>query len=154
MPVPRRAPSSQSGAAGRKSRPHALLSLVARLLTAQAAAGAAIGLAYSRRNLPWLVLTLVIAVLLCGLAALVRSGSHTTWLAAISVESVLVATGLFRFAYARYPGGTLLAIIGLGTLLRPSVARAFAVAPRWYRPAADPALAEGGPDALREPAAG
>ena len=48
-----------------------LLSLVARLLTAQAAAGAAIGLAYSRRNVPWLVLTLVIAVLLCGLAALV-----------------------------------------------------------------------------------
>ncbi len=62
------------------------------------------------------------------LAALVRSGGHGTWLTAITVESVLVAVGLFRFAYTSYLGGTLLAIITLGTLLHPAVSRAFTAA--------------------------
>ncbi|HTX85012.1 MAG TPA: hypothetical protein VME44_22740 [Streptosporangiaceae bacterium] len=130
-------------------------SFVARLLVAQAGASAAIGLGYSRRNMPWLVLTLIVAVALCGLAGLVRSGSHPTWLVAITVESGLAAVGLFRFAYAGYMGGTLLALITLGTLLHPAVARAFAAAPRRLGHAGENvALAEGTPDAVGDPAIG
>jgi hypothetical protein len=129
-------------------------SLVARLLVAQAGASAAIGLGYSRRNLPWLVLTLIVAVALCGLAALVRSGSHPIWLIAISVESGLAAVGLFRFAYARYMGGTLLALITLGTLLHPAAARAFAAAPRRREHTSEHAAIEAAPDGVGDPAIG
>jgi hypothetical protein len=130
-------------------------SLVARLLVAQAGASAAIGLGYSRRNMPWLVVTLIAAVVLCGLAGLVRSGSHPTWLIAISVESGLAAVGLFRFAYAGYMGGTLLALITLGTLLHPAVARAFAAAPRRRgHPGELPAVADVAPDGVGDPAIG
>ena len=130
-------------------------SLVARLLVAQAGASAAIGLSYSRRNVPWLVLTLIVAVALCGLAGLVRSGGHPTWLVAITVESGLAAVGLFRFAYAGYLGGTLLALITLGTLLHPAVASAFAGAPRRRGHAGEHvAAAEGAPDAVADPAIG
>ena len=110
-----------------RSAPSAAVSLVSRLLLAQGGACAAIGLGYSRRHMPWL-LTVLVAVVVCGLAALVRSGGHGTWLTAITVESCLVAVGLFRFAYVDYLGGTLLAIITLGTLLHPAVSRAFAAA--------------------------
>ena len=119
--APRRDPAVRQ-----RVRPHSLVSLVSRLLLAQAGAGAALGVAFSRRNLPLLLLVLAIAGAVAGLAAVVRSGSHTSWLATITAESALVAVGLFRFAYARYLGGTLLAIITLGTLLHPAVARAFA----------------------------
>lgn len=130
-------------------------SLVARLLVAQAGASAAIGLGYSRRNMPLLVLTLIVAVALCGLAGLVRSGSHPTWLIAISVESGLAAVGLFQFAYVRYMGGTLLALIALSTLLHPAVARAFAAAPKRRGHAGElPAVAEGAPDGVGDPAIG
>jgi hypothetical protein len=114
---------------GVRLAPHPAVSLVTRLLLAQAGACAAIGVGYSRRNLPWLMLTIGVALAVCGLAALVRSGGHGTWLTAITVESALVAVGLFRFAYAGYVGGTLLAIITLGTLLHPAVSRAFATMP-------------------------
>jgi hypothetical protein len=117
--------------------PQAAVSLVARLLLAQAGACAAIGVGYSRRNLPWLLLTVLVALAVCGLAALVRSGGHGTWLFAVTVESVLVAVGLFRFAYTDYLGGTLLAIITLGTLLHPAVSRAFAAIPGELESAAD-----------------
>ncbi len=120
-----------------RSEPPAAVSLIARLLLAQAGACAAIGVGYSRRNLPWLLLTIGVALVVCGLAALVRSGGHGTWLTAITVESALVAVGLFRFAYAGYLGGTLLAIISLGTLLHPAVSRAFAAAPGEPESAAD-----------------
>ncbi|MBO0839046.1 MAG: hypothetical protein J2P28_26535 [Actinobacteria bacterium] len=117
---------------------------MSRLLVAQAAADVTIGVGYGRRQLPWLLLTLGLALGVCVLAALVRSGSHPAWLAAISVESALVAVGLFRFAYARYLGGTLLAIITLGALLHPSVSRAFSAATERTSPATDQAgLAEG-----------
>lgn len=129
-------------------------SLVARLLVAQAGASAAIGLGYSRRNMPWLVLTLIVAVALCGLAGLVRSGSHPTWLIAITVESGLAAVGLFQFAYVRYMGGTLLALITLGALLHPAVARAFAAAPRTRGHAGEHVVADGAPDAVADPAIG
>ena len=124
-------------------RSHALVSLVSRLVVAEAGACAAIGVGYNRRHLPWLLLTVAVAVALCGLAALVRSGTHTAWLAAISVESGLVAVGLFRFAYARYLGGTLLAIVALGTLLHPQVSRAFTAGTTGAEPAVrQPGLAE------------
>lgn len=129
-----------------QSRP--FVGLAGRLLVAQAGASAAIGLGFYRRNAPWLVLAILVAVALCGLARLVRSGTHATWLAAVSVESGLVAVGLFRFAYARYLGGTLLAIITLGTLLHPAVARAFAGAPQRHRAASDRQAAPGTSDAL------
>lgn len=102
-----------------------LVGLVSRLMVAQGAASAAIGAGYGRRNLPWLVLTIAVAVAVCALAGLVRSGGHGTWLAAVMIESALVAIGVFLFAYARYLGGTLLAIITLGVLLHPAVSRAF-----------------------------
>ncbi len=119
-----------------RSKPPAVVSLVTRLLLAQAGACAAIGVGYSRRNLPWLVLTVIVAMAVCGLAVLVRSGGHGTWLTAITVESALVAVGLFRFAYVGYLGGTLLAIITLGTLLHPAVSRAFAAMPGEPEPTA------------------
>jgi hypothetical protein len=125
-----------------RSAPPAAISLVSRLLLAQGGASAAIGLGYGRRNMPWLLLTIVVAVVVCGLAALVRSGGHGTWLTAITVESGLVAVGLFRFAYVSYLGGTLLAIITLGTLLHPAVSRAFAAASEVERAADDLGLAD------------
>jgi hypothetical protein len=118
--------------------PDVLVRLVSRLFVAQAGATAAIGIGYSRRTMPWLTLTIVAAVAICGLAWLVRSGGHITWLVAICVESCLAAVGLFSFAYAGYAGGTLLSLVTLGTLLHPAVARTFAAAPR--------------ADALQEPA--
>ena len=128
---------------GAGPRSHALVSLVSRLVVAEAGACAAIGVGYNRRHLPWLLLTVAVAVALCGLAALVRSGTHTAWLTAISVESGLVTVGLFRFAYARYLGGTLLAIVALGTLLHPQVSRAFAAGATGAEPTAgQPGLAE------------
>lgn len=135
--------------------PDSVTSLVSRLLIAQAGASAAIGLGYSRRNVPWLVLTLIAAVALCGFAWLARSGSHSTWLAAITVESGLVAVGLFRFAYARYMGGTLLAIVTLVTLLHPAVARAFAAAPRRDGQMREhAAITDGAPEGVGDPAVG
>ncbi len=150
------AASPWQGRAGRTARQHTLISLVGRLLVAQAGAAAAIGLSFSRRNSPSLVLTLVAAIAVYGLAVAVRSGTQAAWLLAISAEASLVAVGLFRFAYARYLGGTLLAILALGTLLRPEVARAFAASPRRRPLAPDqhgpirPGLPEGAAD--RRPA--
>lgn len=125
------------------ARPHSLVSLVSRLLLAQAGVCAALGVGFSRRNLPWLALAVVIATAVAGLAALVRSGSHETWLIAVMAESGLVAIGLFRFAYAGYLGGTLLAIISLGTLLHPAVARAFAPMRAGAGQPVQPVLADG-----------
>jgi hypothetical protein len=112
-------------AASPRVTPHALVQLASRMLLAQAGASAVIGFAYSRRNVPWLLITVVTAIVLCALAGVVRSGNHGAWLAAVSVEAVLVATGVTRFVYARYMGGSLLAIVSLGVLLHPAVAGAF-----------------------------
>jgi len=101
-----------------------------------------------------LVLTIIAAIAICGLAGVIRSGSQPAWLLAISVESTFVAVGLFRFAYARYLGGTLLAIVALGTLLHPRVARAFAppqasrAAVRDHPGLARQSLADGGGEPL------
>ena len=50
--------------------------LVTRLVVAQAAAAAAVGLAFSRRHLPSVLITLALVVSLCLLAFLVRSGTR------------------------------------------------------------------------------
>jgi glucan phosphoethanolaminetransferase (alkaline phosphatase superfamily) len=110
---------------------HPLIVFVRRLMVAQAVMATTISLIFNRRSVPWLVFTLVLAVVVCVLASLVRSGSPGTWTAAVAVESCYVVTGVYHFIFVRYIGGTLFAIIILGTLLSPSAARAFAVEPRW-----------------------
>ena len=113
---------------------HEMVSLVTRLMVAQAVAAAAVGLPFSRRHLPSILITLALVAAVLAVTALVRSGGHGVWLLAISFESAFVVFGLSRFLVARYVGGTLFGLIALVTLLQPAVARAFA-----GRPAGEPA---------------
>ncbi len=124
----------------RPDRSNSLVKLVTRLIVAQAGVAVAIGLAYSRRHLPSIIITLMLVAALLGLAAMTRSGTHAAWMFAIGFESAFIMFGLFRFFTSRYLGGTLFAIVELGVLLHPAVARAFSV----------PQSAEGHP-ALRDP---
>jgi hypothetical protein len=125
------------------ARSGALVRVVSRLYMAQAGASAAVSLSFGRRSVPSVLLAIAVTAVLCWLAAIVRSGSHTVWLIAIAFESGFVAVGLFRYAYAaKYLGGTLLAIITLGMLLHPAVARAFA-GPHDVPDRAGAALADG-----------
>ena len=103
--------------------------LVSRLVAAQAAAAAAVGLAFSRRHLPSVLVTLALVASLCLLALLVRSGTRGAWLAAVTAEGVFFVYGLSRFVVARYVGGTLFALVVAGTLLHPAVARAYSAVP-------------------------
>ena len=80
--------------------------LVTRLVVAQAAAAAAVGLAFSRRHQPSVLITLALVLTLCVLAFLVRSGARGAWLAAVGFESVFFVYGVSRFVVARYVGGT------------------------------------------------
>ena len=123
--LPRRPSVRPPGEPGRL-----LVRLVTRLVIAQAIAAAAVGLPFSKRQLSSVLITLAMAAALCGLVFLVRSGTRTAWLVALGFEMAFVAYGLSRFFAARYLGGTLFAIITLGTLVHPAVARAYAVAPR------------------------
>jgi hypothetical protein len=107
-----------------------LVRLVTRLVVAQTIAAAAVGLPFSKRQLSSILITLAMVAALCVLAFLVRSGTKTAWLVALGFEVAFVAYGLSRFFAARYLGGTLFAIITLGTLVHPAVARAYGVAPR------------------------
>ena len=116
-----------------RSRPDvrrsAAVRLVTRLVVAQAAAAAAVGLAFSRRHLPSVLITLALVLLLCVLAFLVRSGARGAWLTAVGFESVFFVYGVSRFVAARYVGGTLFALVVAGTLLHPAVARAYSALP-------------------------
>jgi hypothetical protein len=103
--------------------------LVTRLVVAQAAAAATVGLAFSRRHLPSMLITLVLVVSLFLLALLVRSGTRGAWVTALGVESVFFLFGVSRFVVARYVGGTLFALIVASTLLHPAVARAYSAVP-------------------------
>ena len=103
--------------------------LVTRLVVAQAAMAAAIGLAFSRRHLPSVLITLALVVSLFLLALLVRSGTRAAWVSALAVESVFFVYGVARFVFARYVGGTLFALVIAGTLLHPAVARAYSAMP-------------------------
>jgi hypothetical protein len=114
----------------RPDRSNSLVKLVTRLIVAQAGLATAIGLAYSRRHLPSIIITLMLVAALLGLAALTRSGTHAAWMFAIGFESAFVMFGLFRFFTSRYLGGTLFALMELGVLLHPAVARAFSNVPR------------------------
>jgi len=143
-----RAATSRRGATGVRA-PQPLVHLASRMLVAQAGASAAIGVGYTRRNAPWLLLTIVAAVALCALASVVRSGSHAAWLVTVSAEAGLVAAGLFSFAYARYLGGSLLAIVTLGVLLHPAVAAAFARVRQREPAIEDAVLADAFPDPTR-----
>jgi hypothetical protein len=133
----------------RAARPHPLVQLATRFITAQAAATAAIGLAYSRRHVPSIIITRMLVAALLGLAALTRSGAHAAWVTAIGFESAFIMFGLIRFFSTRYLGGTLFGIIAMGVLLHPAVARAFSGAPgRSERAfASEPALSDAGADA-------
>lgn len=118
--------------------------LVTRLVMAQAGADAAIGLCYSRRNLPSILITLMLVLAVLALAVVARSGTHVAWLVALGSESAFVMFGLVRFITSRYVGGTLLGIIAMGAMLHPAVARAYAE--RSF--SAEPALSEAGADAV------
>ena len=104
---------------------HPLVELATRFMVAQTVCSAAVGLFYSRRHLVSIIITLSLVAVLVGLVLLVRTGTHTAWLTAIGLESIYLIFGLYRFATSRYLGGTLLAIVTLGVLAAPSVARAF-----------------------------
>ena len=103
--------------------------LVTRLVVAQAAAAATVGLAFSSRHLPSILITLALVVSLLLLAMLVRSGTRAAWVTAVSVESLFFLYGVSRFVVARYVGGTLFAFVVVGTLLHPAVARAYSAVP-------------------------
>jgi hypothetical protein len=109
--------------------PHELVRLLTRLVVAQTALAAAIGLPYSRRHLPSILITLMLVAALWGLVMVVRSGTHAAWIFAIGFETAFILFGLFRFFTSRYLGGTLLAILTLGALLHPAVARVFTTQP-------------------------
>lgn len=127
--------SRQAAAGGRgqgevRERPNEMVALVTRLIYAQAGLAASIGVSYSRRSGPWIVIMLMLAVVLCGLAAVARSGSHAAWIFAVGLEAAFIALGLLEFFTARFLGGTLFGIITLGVLLHPAVMRAFGGVPR------------------------
>jgi len=128
---------------------HPLVKLATRIITAQAAASAAIGLCFSRRHIPSIAITLMLVVALLGLAALTRTGAHVAWLSAIGFESAFIMFGLIRFFSTRYLGGTLFGIITMGVLLHPAVARAFSGAQAQGERAfgAEAALSDAGADA-------
>lgn len=107
-----------------------LVRLVTRLVVAQTIAAAAIGLPFSRRQLSSVLITLAMVAALCLLVLVVRSGTRAAWLMAAAFEVAFAAYGVSRFFAARYLGGTLFAILTVGTLAHPAVARAFAVMPQ------------------------
>ncbi len=122
-----------------------LIQLVTRLIVAQAAVAAAIGLFFGKRHLPSILFTLAMVAVLCGLAVASRTASHAAWVATLAAESALVLFGVLRFMTARYVGGTLLAIITAVVLIHPAVARAYGSAPQHAREGlAEEALGETG----------
>ena len=108
-----------------RQRRHPLVALVTRLVVAQTGLEAAIGLLYSRRHLPSIAITLMLVAALWGVVLVVRAGTQSAWVLTVGAETAFLLFGLFRFATSRYLGGTLFAIITLGTLLHPAVERAF-----------------------------
>ena len=90
---------------------------------------AAVGLAFGRRHLPSILITLGLVASLCLLVLLVRSGTRTAWLVAVSFEAAFFIYGVSRFLTARYVGGTLFALVVAGSLLHPAVARAYSAVP-------------------------
>lgn len=127
-----------------------LVKLVTRLVLAQAGADAAIGLCYSRRHVPSILITLMLVLALLGLAVVARSGTHVAWLITLAAESAFVMFGMVRFITSRYVGGTLLGMITMGVLLHPVVARAYSGIPAGADSGlrTEPALGEAGAEAV------
>jgi hypothetical protein len=145
---------AQARAAGSDPQ-HQLVALVTRLVVAQTGLAAVIGLCYSRRHLSSVMITLMVVAALWGLVLVVRTGTQAGWLLAVGAEMAFVLFGLFRFATSRYLGGTLFAIITIGTLLHPAVARAFGSQPAGAgQPAGEASLAEPAEGAFGGSAAG
>lgn len=111
-------------------RPGELVRLVTRLMVAQTVVAAAVGLSFSKRHLPSILITLALVVVLTGLAFLAHSGTRAAWFITICLESAFFLFGLSRFLVARYVGGTLFALIVAGALLHPAVARAYTIGPK------------------------
>ena len=151
-------PAGMPGAAGpqqcpvAQDRPAQVVAMVTRLVIAQAALSTAISVFFRGRNVPWTAFTVLLAIALCCLAAVVRSGSHSAWVIAISFEAAFAAVGLYRFVTARFLGGTLFALIALGVLAHPAVVRAFGRAPE--RRAGPDRHADPAPRAVAEAAPG
>ncbi len=114
---------------GRRRVPVRQVRLVTRLVVAQAAVAATVGLPFSRRHLPSILITVGLVAMLCLLALLVRSGTRAAWLMAVGFEAAFFIYGVSRFVFARYVGGTLFAVVVIGTLLHPAVARAYSAVP-------------------------
>jgi hypothetical protein len=130
--VNRSGPGRQRGRrtpSGRRQTPPPEVRLVTRLVVAQAVLAAAVGLAFGRRHLPSILITLGLVASVCLLALLVRSGTRGVWLMAVGFELAFFAYGVSRFLTARYVGGTLFAFVVVGTLLHPAVARAYSAVP-------------------------
>jgi hypothetical protein len=104
-----------------------MVRLVWRLMVAQAVSAAVIGLPFSRRHLPSVLITVSLVVAVCLVALAARSGTRAAWLTLLVFETAYFCFGLSRFMTARYVGGTLFSLVIAGTLLHPSVARAYSV---------------------------
>lgn len=109
-------------------RPHTLVRVIGRLMTAQAVAGGLVGVAFARRQIPSIFITLSLVVAVCLVAMLARTGTRAAWLVTFGFEGVYFLFGLSRFVSARYVGGTLFSLIILVMLLHPTVTRAYSVA--------------------------
>lgn len=106
-----------------------LVGLVSRLMFAQVCTSAVIGLTFNRRNGPVLLLTVFVVLSVGVLAVFTRSATHSAWLLAVGVEAFLLAMGVVLFVVHSYLGGSLFALVTLGTLLHPAVARQFSARP-------------------------
>jgi hypothetical protein len=96
-------------------------------MVAQAVAAGAVGLPFSRKQLPSVFITLSLVVAVCLVAMLARTGTRTAWMVTFSFEMVYFLFGLTRFVTARYVGGTLFSLIIAVMLLHPPVTRAYAM---------------------------
>jgi hypothetical protein len=137
-------------------RPPAVVRVISRLMVTQAVAGGLVGLAFARRQVPSIFITLTLVVAVCLVAMLARTGTRAGWLVAFAFESGYFLFGLSRFISARYVGGTLFSLIILVMMLHPPVTKAYAVFPgRFARGgAADMPLPETAGDAFGERAPG
>jgi hypothetical protein len=107
---------------------------VTRLVAAQALVTAAVGLPFSRGELSSALITLALAAGFCLLTWIARTGTRAAWLVAVGYEIGYFGYGLSRFIGARYLGGSLFALVILGVLAHPAVARAYsAPLPRQWR---------------------
>lgn len=103
--------------------------LVTRLLVAQAAVAAAVGLLFSRRATPVVATTLIFVAAICLLAAFAHTGTPAARTVVLGFELAVIVFGLYRFFFERYLGGTIFAIVITAVLLHPAAARAFGAEP-------------------------